>query len=112
MKITILADLYEGDNHDQAVDHVAPALRQGGHMVSRLLVPGELRAVTNRRGPELVFVKRGRNGLRRRIHDSTRMNRDIASMEYGQFLYQRNGPAETHVSAGPFVLEGASMGNR
>jgi D-alanine-D-alanine ligase len=58
MKITILADLYEGNTHDQAVDHVAEALRQGGHTVSRLLVPGNYKAVTvglTRRKPDLVF---------------------------------------------------------
>jgi D-alanine-D-alanine ligase len=58
MKITILADLYEGDSYDQAVDHVAKALRQGGHTVSRLLVPGDFKAVTAglaRRKPDLVF---------------------------------------------------------
>lgn len=39
MKITILADLYEGDIYDPAVDQMAEALRQGGHRVSQLLCP-------------------------------------------------------------------------
>jgi D-alanine-D-alanine ligase len=59
MKITILADLYEDGSHDPAVDQVAAALRQGGHKVSRLLVPDDdLRALTTglaRRKPDLVF---------------------------------------------------------
>ena len=58
MKITILADLYEDDSHDPAVDQVAEALREGGHKVSQLFVPGDLKAVTAglaRRKPELVF---------------------------------------------------------
>jgi D-alanine-D-alanine ligase len=58
MKITLLADHYEGESHDQAVDHVAEALRQNKHKVSLLLVPGDLKAVTAglaRRKPDLVF---------------------------------------------------------
>jgi len=58
MKITILADLYGDGACDPAVDHVAEALRQGGHTVSRLLVPDDYRVVTgglSRRKPELVF---------------------------------------------------------
>jgi D-alanine-D-alanine ligase len=58
MKITILSDLYEDGSHDPAVDHVAGALRQSGHKVSRLLVGGDWRAVTGgltRRKPDLVF---------------------------------------------------------
>jgi D-alanine-D-alanine ligase len=59
MKITILADLYEGGTADPAVDEVAEALRLGGHKVSRLLVPDDdIRAVTTgltRRKPDLVF---------------------------------------------------------
>lgn len=58
MKITLLADLYEDGAHDTTVDEVAWALRKGGHRVSRLLVPDDLRAVTTglaRRKPDLVF---------------------------------------------------------
>ena len=58
MKITILADQYPGGACDPAVDQVAEALRQGGHSVSRLLVPDDYRAVTaglSRRKPDLVF---------------------------------------------------------
>jgi D-alanine-D-alanine ligase len=58
MKITLLADRYAGDTCDPAVDQVADALRQGGHKVSRLLVPSDWRAVTRglaRRKPDLVF---------------------------------------------------------
>jgi D-alanine-D-alanine ligase len=58
MKITILSDLYEDGAYDPAVDHVAEALRQSGHKVSRLLVGGDWRAVTRglmRRKPDLVF---------------------------------------------------------
>jgi D-alanine-D-alanine ligase len=58
MRITILADLYDDGTHDPAVDQVARALRRGGHQVSRLLVPTDLKAVTvglARRKPELVF---------------------------------------------------------
>src|SRR5689334_3221837 len=58
MKITILADLYDDGSHDQAVDQVADVLRQGGHTVSVLLVPADLKAVTTglaRRKPDLVF---------------------------------------------------------
>jgi D-alanine-D-alanine ligase len=58
MRITILADLYEGATHDPAVDEVAEALREGGHTVSLLLVPDDWKAVTaglKRRQPELVF---------------------------------------------------------
>jgi D-alanine-D-alanine ligase len=58
MKITILADLYEGGSCDPAVDQVAEALRQGGHRVSRLLVPDDIKAVMaglGRRKPDLVF---------------------------------------------------------
>jgi D-alanine-D-alanine ligase len=58
MKITILADLYEDGTHEPTVDQVARALRQGGHQVSRLLVPADLKAMTAglaRRKPELVF---------------------------------------------------------
>jgi D-alanine-D-alanine ligase len=58
MKITLLADLYEDRTYDPAVDQVAEALRQGGHKVSRLLAPADLKAVTAglaRRKPDLVF---------------------------------------------------------
>jgi D-alanine-D-alanine ligase len=58
MKITILADLYPDGSHDPSVDQVADALRQGGHTVSTLLVPDDLKAVTSgltRRKPDLVF---------------------------------------------------------
>lgn len=58
MKITILADRYSDGTHDPAVDQVAAALRQGGHRVSRLLVPDDLKAITGglrRRKPDLVF---------------------------------------------------------
>lgn len=58
MKITILADLYEDGSCDPTVDQVADALRQGGHQVSRLLVPDDVRAITTglaRRKPDLVF---------------------------------------------------------
>jgi hypothetical protein len=58
MKITILADLYADGSHDPAVDQVADALREGGHHVSRLLVPDDYKAVTAglaRRKPDLVF---------------------------------------------------------
>jgi D-alanine-D-alanine ligase len=58
MNITVLADLYGDGTHDPAADQVARALRQGGHRVSRLLVPPDLKAVTAglaRRKPELVF---------------------------------------------------------
>lgn len=58
MKITVLADLYEDGTTDPAVDQVIEALRQGKHTVSRLLVPGDLKAVTAglaRRKPDLVF---------------------------------------------------------
>ncbi len=58
MKITILADRYEDGTHDPTVDQVARALRQGGHTVSRLLVPDDARAVVSglaRRKPDLVF---------------------------------------------------------
>jgi D-alanine-D-alanine ligase len=58
MKITILADRYTDGTHDPAVDQVAGALRRGGHTVSRLLVPADLKAVTAglaRRKPDLVF---------------------------------------------------------
>ncbi len=58
MKITLLADRYDGDTCDPAVDQVADALRQGGHKVSRLLVGSDWRAVTSglsRRKPDLVF---------------------------------------------------------
>ena len=58
MKITILADLYSDGSHDTAVDMVADALRHGGHTVSLLIVPDDLKAVTAglaRRKPDLVF---------------------------------------------------------
>ncbi|MFO0929681.1 MAG: ATP-grasp domain-containing protein [Gemmataceae bacterium] len=58
MKITILADLYDDGGHDPAVDQVAVALRHGGHRVSTLLVPDDLKAITaglRRRRPDLVF---------------------------------------------------------
>src|SRR3954454_13208001 len=58
MKITILADLYEDGSNDPAVEQVADALEQGGHKVSKLLVPDDLKAVTSglsRRKPDLVF---------------------------------------------------------
>jgi D-alanine-D-alanine ligase len=58
MKITILADRYDGNTCDPAVEQVAEALRGSGHKVSRLLVPAELKAVTaglRRRKPDLVF---------------------------------------------------------
>ncbi len=58
MNITILADRYEDGSHDAAVDQVADALREGGHTVSRLLVPADIKAITSglaRRKPELVF---------------------------------------------------------
>jgi D-alanine-D-alanine ligase len=58
MKITILADLYDGNTHDQAVDHVAEALRKGRHTASQLLVGGDFKAVARglaRRKPDLVF---------------------------------------------------------
>jgi len=58
MKITLLADRYADGSHDAAVDQIADALKQGGHAVSRLLVPSDHKAVTSglaRRKPELVF---------------------------------------------------------
>jgi D-alanine-D-alanine ligase len=58
MKITILADRYDDGSHDPAVDRVAEALREGGHKVSPLLVPADLKAVVTglaRRKPDLVF---------------------------------------------------------
>lgn len=58
MKITILADRFPDGTHDPAVTQVATALRKGGHTVSKLLVPPDLKAVTNglaRRKPDLVF---------------------------------------------------------
>src|SRR5215211_3742357 len=59
MKITILADRYAGGRCDPSVDQVAEALRQGGHQVSRLLVPDDdVKAVVaglSRRRPDLVF---------------------------------------------------------
>jgi D-alanine-D-alanine ligase len=58
MKITILADLYEGGDYDQVVDQVADALRERKNAVSRLLVPGDFNSVTAglaRRRPDLVF---------------------------------------------------------
>lgn len=58
MNITILADRYKDGTHDPAVDQVARALRQGQHKVSRLLVPGDIKAVLaglGRRKPDLVF---------------------------------------------------------
>jgi D-alanine-D-alanine ligase len=57
MRITILADLYEGDTHDGAVDDVAEALRSCGHTVSLLLVRDDWKAMTKglaRRKPEMV----------------------------------------------------------
>ncbi len=58
MKITILADLYPDGSHDASADMVADALREGGHSVSPLFVPDDLKAVTAglaRRKPDLVF---------------------------------------------------------
>jgi D-alanine-D-alanine ligase len=58
MKITILAYRYDDDSYDTAVDRVAEALRGGGHTVSRLLVPADMKAVVTglaRRKPDLVF---------------------------------------------------------
>src|SRR5947209_7472466 len=58
MKITILADRYSDGSHDPAVDQVAKALRHGGHTVSLLLVPTDLKAVIvglSRRKPDLVW---------------------------------------------------------
>lgn len=58
MKITLLADLYEGSDPDPTIGQIKEALRQGGHKVSTLLVPPDYRAVTTgltRRKPDLVF---------------------------------------------------------
>jgi len=58
MKITILADRYDDGSYDLVVDDVAGALREGGHKVSKLLVPADLKAVVMglaRRKPELVW---------------------------------------------------------
>ncbi len=60
MNITILTFLeHEGDKaHDPVVDHVAAALKQGGHKVSALGAHGDigrLRAGLMRRRPDLVF---------------------------------------------------------
>src|SRR5262245_34581131 len=59
MKITILADRDDDDgSYDPAVDCVAEVLRDGGHTVSPLLVPADLKAVVAglaRRKPDLVF---------------------------------------------------------
>src|SRR5436190_1263253 len=58
MNITLLSDLYDDGDHDPAVDQIAEALRDGGHAVSRLLVPDDIRAIIAglaRRKPDLVF---------------------------------------------------------
>jgi D-alanine-D-alanine ligase len=58
MKITIFSDRYDDGTHDPAADQVAAALREGGHAVSRLFVPDDIRAVIKgltRHKPDLVF---------------------------------------------------------
>jgi D-alanine-D-alanine ligase len=58
MNITVLSYRYDDGSYDTAVDHVAEALRAGGHKASPLLVPADLKAMMTglaRRKPDLVF---------------------------------------------------------
>src|SRR5207302_8419768 len=57
-KLTVSSALYDAGTHAPAINHVAAALREGGHAVSRLFVPDDIKAVIKgltRRKPDLVF---------------------------------------------------------
>jgi D-alanine-D-alanine ligase len=94
MKITILADLYADGTCGQSVDQVARALRLGGHKVSRLLVPDDLKAITSglaRRKPDLVFHM---------IHDfggESGLIATAAVIDAMKFPYTGGGPGELFI---------------
>ncbi len=94
MKITLLADRYADGSCDPSVDQVEAALRQGGHRVSRLLVPDDLKAVTAglaRRQPDLVFHM---------IHDfggESGLIATAAVIDAMKFPYTGGGPGELFI---------------